>query len=246
MSRPKAALADYAGGLKALKEALVLSKEVAQEFPDDFRAQRAVWLTETMICELFVDQGDGERAVKAGVGTIDFPRRALEKEPENGVVAYDLAISYFNLARAQRLAGDFPETIRNADAALKVMAELSAKSPNDADYKRNLAIYQTEKARAHIALEQSDAAIAALQEAQQTLQPIVEADSSSTTTLGDLGMAYRLLAQAHHQKGENQKAVELVEKAIAISKDLIQQSAVRDSEKDLLAELEIERAKYTE
>ncbi len=59
-------------------------------------------------------------------------------------------------------------------------------------------------------------------------------------------MAYRLLAQAHHQKGENQKAVELVEKAIAISKDLIQQSAVRDSEKDLLAELEKERAKYTE
>ena len=244
LSKPKAALGDYSGGLRALEEALVLSKEVAQARPDDFRAQRAVWLTETMICELFIDQGDGERAVKAGIGTIDFPRRALEKEPENGVVAYDLAISYFNLARAQRLTGDFPETIRNADEALKVMAELSAKSPNDSDYKRNLAIYQTEKARAHIALEQSDAAIAALQEAQQTLQPIVEADSSSATTLGDLGMAYRLLAQAHHQKGENQKAAELVEKSIAITRRLQELKALRDSEKGLLAELEQEKANY--
>ncbi|MEP6955935.1 MAG: serine/threonine-protein kinase, partial [Chthoniobacterales bacterium] len=59
MSNPKSALADYAGGLKDLEAALVLSKEVAQQFPEDFRAQRAVWLTETMTCELFIDQGAG-------------------------------------------------------------------------------------------------------------------------------------------------------------------------------------------
>ena len=246
VSKPKAALGDYAGGLRALEEALTLSKEVAQQLPDDFRAQRAVWLTETMICELFIDQSDGARAVEAGLGTIDFPRKALEKEPENGVVAYDLAISHFNLARAQRLAGDFRETIRHADAALKVMAEMSAKSPGDADYKRNLAIYQTEKARAHLGLAQSDAAILALQEAQAMLQPNVAADPNSATIQGDLGMAYRLTAQAYHQKGENEKAGELVDKAIRIVAALEKNNSVRDSEKGLLAELEQEKAKYKE
>ncbi|MBA2435982.1 MAG: protein kinase [Chthoniobacterales bacterium] len=244
LSKSKGATGDYAGALKDLETALVLSREVAQKSPDDFRAQRAVWLSETMICEHFIDQGDGERAVQACAGTIDFPREALEKEPENGVVAYDLAISHFNLARAQRLAGDFSATIRNAEAAVQVMARLSAKSPNDADYLRNLAIYKTEMARAQIALQRSDVAIAALQEARETLQPIVTADPNSATTLGDLGMAYRLLAQAHHQKGESGKAVELVEQAIAVSKNLLQQNSIRDSEKGQLAELEQEKAQY--
>ena len=245
LSKAKAATGDYAAGLQDLETALALSKEVAQKSPGDFRVQRAVWLTETLICEHFIDQGDGPRAVAAGRGTLDFPGAALQKEPENGVVAYDLAISHFNLARAHRLAGALGETIRHADAALAVMAGLSAKSPDDADYKRNLAIYQTEKARAHLGLGQADAAILALQEAQATLQPIAEADSSSATTIGDLGMAYRLAAQAYHQKGENRTAAALVEKAIAIVRRLQDSKALRESEKELLAELEQEKAAYT-
>ena len=246
LSKAKGATGDYAGGLGDLETALALSKEVAQNSPGDFRAQRAVWLTETMTCEHFIDQGDGPRAVAMGKGAIQFPRNALQNEPENGVVAYDLAISYFNLARAYRLAGNFEETITNAGEAIKVMSKLSAKSPNDSDYKRNRAIYQTEKARAQIELKQSDGAITALKEAEETLRPIVEADPNSTTTLGDLGMTYRLSAQAHHQKGENAKAIKLIDKAIGIVAALEKQKSLRDSEKGLLAELEEEKARYKE
>ena len=246
LSKPKAGLADYAGGLKALETALVLSKEVAQELTGDFRAQRAVWLTETMTCELFIDQGDGAKAVEVGLRTIDFPKRALQKEPENGVVAYDLAISFFNLARAYRLVGNFQETIANADAAIEVMSKLSAKSPEEADYKRNLAIYKTEKARAEIALSQSDEALSALRDAEEIMQPIVAADPESATSQGDLGMTYRLQAQAFHQKGNDREAAELVDKAIDIVRRLNDQKSLRDSEKDLLAELEKEKATYRE
>ncbi len=244
LSRPKDALGDYAGGLEALQTALTLSKEAAQQSPDDFRAQRAVWLTETMTCEHFIDQGNGPEAIRVGAGTIEFPKRALEREPENGVVAYDLAISYFNLARACRLSGNFKETISNADAAIAEMSKLSAKSPDDADYNRNLAIYKTEKARAQIALSQSDDALIALRDAEDILQPIVAADPKSATTLGDLGMAYRLQAQAHQQKGNGRAAAELVDKAIEITQRLKERNTLRDSEKGLLAELEKEKAAY--
>ncbi len=197
-----------------------------------------------MTCEHFIDQGNGAEAVRVGEGTIEFPRRALEKEPENGVVAYDLAISYFNLARACRLSGNFQETLTNADAAVAEMSKLSAKSPDDADYKRNLAIYKTEKGRAQIALRQSDDALAALREAAEILQPIVAADPKSATSLGDLGMAYRLQAQALHQKGNHREAVGMVDKAIEIAQRLKEEKSSRDSEKDLLAELEKEKAAY--
>ncbi|CAN5600643.1 hypothetical protein BH18VER1_BH18VER1_11800 [soil metagenome] len=245
LSKPRAATGDYAGGFEALETALVLSKEAAAQAPEDFRAQRAVWLTETMTCELFIDQGDGAKAVEVGLGTIDFPKRALEKEPENGVVAYDLAISYFNLARAYRLAGNFQETVRNADAALGVMSKLSAKSLDDSDYKRNLAIYATEKARAQLDLGQADEALTALREAEAILQPIVAADPDSATTRGDLAMTYRLQAQAQHQKGNNREAIGLVDQAITITERLRDLKALRDSERDELADLAKEKAEYT-
>lgn len=244
LSKPKTALADYAGGLKALQAALSLSKEVARQFPEDFRAQRAVWLTETMTCELFIDQGNGGQAVNIGQRTIDFPKRALAKEPDNGVVAYDLAISYFNLARSWRLAGNPRETLRNATAAIEVMSKLSAKTPEDADYKRNLAIYETEAARAQIALGQFDEALIALQDAEKLLEPIVAANPKSATTQGDLGMTYRLRAQALHQKGDHGQAAELVNKAITIVRRLKEQNSLRNSEKGELAELEKEKSLY--
>src|SRR4029077_20080312 len=113
--------------------------------------------------------------------TIPFPRAALEKEPENGVVAYDLAISHFNTARANRLARNFPTTITQAEAAIDVMSKLSAKASQNSEYKRNLAIYRTELARAQIELNQPQAALAVLDNVREALQPIVQADPKSTT-----------------------------------------------------------------
>jgi tetratricopeptide (TPR) repeat protein len=245
LSKPKAHLGDYAGGLKALDGALVLSKEVAQQLPNDFPAQRAVWLTQSMTCELFIDKGDGLEAVEACRGTIDFPRQALTHEPENGVIAYDLAISYFNLARACRLSRDFSQTIENSKAAMKVMEKLQATSPEETDYLRNLAVYKTEMARAQIALNQSGEAIAVLEEAEKLLQPIVEAGSESATFQEDLGMVYRLSAQAYHQKNDDENAIERVDKAITIVRKLKKQSPTAGLERNLLSELETEKASYS-
>ena len=72
------------------------------------------------------------------------------------------------------------------------MAALSGKSPENEDYKRNLAIYKTEKARAQLALEQSDEALVSLNEAQEMLEPIIKANHESATYQEDLAMAYRL------------------------------------------------------
>lgn len=57
-------------------------------------------------------------------------------------------------------------------------------------------------------------------------------------------MAYRLQAQAHQQKGNGRAAAELVDKAIEITRRLKERNALRDSEKELLAELEKEKAAY--
>ncbi len=235
---------DYAGGQEALAEALTLSRELAQEFPQDFRMQRSVWLTQNVICELLIDKGDSPRAVAGCEGTIEFPKTALAHEPENSVVAYDLAISYFDIARAHRLAGNFPETIEQAQRAVEVMSALSAKSPGNTEYQRNLAVYRTEAARAEIALGRADEALATLEEVRAILRPIAAASPKEFTYQSDLASAQRLSAQALHQRGDNAQALEVIGKAIAIFQQLREAKAIPDADKGLLAELEQERAEY--
>lgn len=243
-SKAKGSLGDFEGGIRGLTQAVEVSNELAKQFPNDFRVQRSVWLTNTIFCELYIDKQDGQKAVEMCMPTIDFPKAALEKEPENGVVAFDLAISHFNLSRAFRLAEKYPQTIEEAEKAIAVMSEMSKKSPADLEYKRNLAIYETEIARAHLKLKQPDKVIAALQNVIQILIPIAEADQATPTIRYDLGMAYRLSAEAHYQKGDQAKAVALMDKAIGLIQNLKELNALRATDKNLMTELENEKAVY--
>jgi serine/threonine protein kinase/tetratricopeptide (TPR) repeat protein len=246
MSKAKGSIGDYEGGIRGLTEAIAVSDELAKQFPNDFRVQRSVWLTETIVCELYIDKGDGPKAVETCVPTIEFPRKAFAKEPENGVVAFDLAISHFNSSRAFRLAGEYASTIDQAEKAIAVMAGLSAKNPDNMEYKRNLAIYETEIGRARLKLGRYDQAISSLQKSVDILVPIAEADPATITTRLDVGIAYRLLAEAAYRTGDKERAIAFVDRAISIANEMRSLNALREADKDLPAELEAEKSQYTE
>ena len=59
-----------------------------------------------------------------------------------------------------------------------------------------------------------------------------------------MGMAARLAAQAFHRKGESARAVELANEAVAIFGKLRDLNALRESDKNVPAELEREGAEY--
>ena len=244
LGKTKGNIGDYDGGLQNLNQAIKISRELAEQFLSDFAVQRSVWLSETMVCELFIEKGDGQKAAETCPKTTDFPEIALKKEPENEVVAYDLAISHFNAARAFRLTENPSRTIEQSEKAIAVMSKLSIKSPENAEYKRNLAIYETEMARGYIKLGQYNKAIAVLKNVQETLIPVVETDKEATTFQIDLELAYRLSAQAYFSKGEKLKAVESIDKAIAIIKNINQSNSLTESNKNALSEMEAERNNY--
>ncbi len=244
MSKAKGSIGDYEGGIRGLTQAVEVSNELAKQFPNDFRVQRSVWLTNSIFCELYIDKLDGQKAVETCVPTIEFPKIALQKEPENGVVAYDLAISHFNSARAFRLSEKYPNTIEEGEKAIEVMSQMSKKTPDNLEYKRNLAVYETEIARAQLKLKQPDQAIVRLQKVIEIMIPIAEADKETTTNLYDLSMAYRLSAEANFQKGNKAEAVKFIDKAIALIQKLKELNSLRDTDKNLLGELEKEKAEF--
>ncbi len=243
MSKAKGSLGDYDGAVNGLALAVRIGNELASEFPDDFPVQRSVWLTHSITCEVYIDKGDGENAVKTCLPTIDFPELALSKESDNGVVVYDLAISHFNTARAYRLANNFQGTIEHAKRASEVMMLLRSKHPENLDYQRNLAIYDTEMARAQIAMGKYSEAAGVLQRVLATMEPIAEANGESTYKY-DIAIAHRFAAKAMFQMGQKREAITSVDKAIAIVEGLRDANSIRDADKELLNELNKERQTY--
>ena len=220
LSKTKGSIGDYDGALRGFSQAVEISDELSKKFPEDFRVQRSVWLTNSLICEMYIDKQDGPKGVEVCLPTIAFPKAALEKEPENGVVAYDLAISHFNTSRAYRLAGDYPNTILQADRAIEVMTALSKKTPDNMEYQRNLAVYETEKARAQIGLRRYDEAGKVLRGVLDTMIPIAAADKETTTYQYDVSIAHRLLAEVSFHRQDAAHAIESIDKAIAIVQHL--------------------------
>ncbi len=245
MSKAKGSIGDYDGGIRGFAVAAEISRELASQFPDDFRVQRSVWLTDSLTCELYIDKEDAQKGVETCLPTIEFPKAALAKEPENGVVAYDLAISHFNTARAYRFAGDYGNVIAQADRAIAVMTALSKKTPENLEYQRNLAVYETERARAQIKLGRYDEAQTVAQKVLRIMIPIAEADKATTTYRYDVAVAYRLSAEAYAKSGSKPRAVENIRKAIVIVEGLRDENALRDTDKDLLTELGSELAAYS-
>ncbi|MBP9664295.1 MAG: protein kinase [Pyrinomonadaceae bacterium] len=245
MSKAKGSIGDYEGGIRGFAVAAEISRELAAQFPDDFRVQRSVWLTDSLTCELYIDKEDAHKGVETCLPTIAFPKAALAKEPENGVIAYDLAISHFNTARAYRFAGDYSNVIAQADKAIAVMTALSKKTPENLEYQRNLAVYETERVRAHLKLGRYAEAQTGAQKVLTTMIPIAEADKATTTYRYDVAIAYRLSAEAFARTGSKAKAVENMQKAISIVEGLRDENALRDTDKDLLTELANELAEYS-
>ncbi len=124
------------------------------------------------------------------------------------------------------------------------MSNLSKKTPDNLEYKRNLAVYETEKSRAEIKLKHPEKALISLQKVIEIMIPIAEADKNTTTYQYDVAVAYRLSAEASFQKGDKLKAVEFINKVIPIIQKLKDENALRDADKNLLSELEQEKNLY--
>jgi tetratricopeptide (TPR) repeat protein len=108
---------------------------------------------------------------------------------------------------------------------------------------RNLAIYETERARAQIELGRFRDAAPVLERVLEIMIPIADANDEPTYRY-DVAIAHRFAAKAYFKLGNKAKAAGSIEKAIAIIQQLKSIDSLRDADKDLPAELEAERAEY--
>ncbi len=184
-----------------------------------------------------------QKIVETCLKTVDFNLKALEIEPDEAFALYDLAISYYEIARGYRLSGDANRSIEYAQKAFEIMSKLDKTAPGTNDYVRVIAVVENEIADSQTMLGQTEKALENLQKAQTKLEKVVETDNSVTAYQAELANVYRSLAAAYSKK-DKAKASEFIDKAIAIVAQLKSQNNLIFSEKNTLDELEEEKTEY--
>lgn len=242
-SNLKSNTGDFDGAIKDIEQSIVLTDELMQSKPADASLKRTAWLNDFAVCEVYAAKRDGKKIVETCLKTVDFNLEALEIEPDEAFALYDLAISYYEIARGYRLSGDANRSIEYAQKAFEIMSKLDKIAPGTNDYVRVIAVVENEIADSQTMLGQTEKALENLQKAQTKLEKVVETDNSVTAYQAELANVYRSLAAAYNKK-DKAKASEFIDKAIAIVAQLKSQNNLIFSEKNTLDELEEEKTEY--
>ncbi len=243
-SRLKSGSGDFQGAIKDIDESVLLTAELIKIKPEDYTLIRSGWLNDLGYCEIYAAKRDGQKIVESCLKTLDFNQKALEKEPDESFALYDLAISYYTIAQGYRLSNDPKRSVEYARKALEPLAKLHKLSPEINDYLRGTAVIEREIADSLLVLNEPKNALKYLQEAHIKMEKVVETDKTVTSYQTELAKTYRSMATAYNKNGDKSKALELIDKALAIISKLNRQNNLNYADKNLLEELEREKAEY--
>jgi serine/threonine protein kinase len=243
-SQLKSNLGDFDSALKNIDESVALTNELIKQKPEDYSLRRTAWLNDFLVCEVFVAKSDGPKIIETCLKTVDFNVKALEKEPNESFALYDLAISHYDIAKGYRLSNQPQMSVEFAQKALAPLAKLNQISPGINDYERAVAMVENEMAHSLIMLGKSDEALKHLQNAVEKLEKVVQTDPTVNSYQTELAKVYRSLAGVYFIKVEKSKADEFIDKAILLAKKLKEKNCLRESDRNLLVELEKEKSEY--
>lgn len=243
-SHLKSNIGDFDGALEDIEQSVVLTDELMKSKPQDASLKRTAWLNDFAVCQVYAARRDGKKIVESCLKTVDFNLETLETEPDEAFALYDLATSYYEVARGYRLSGEANRSIEYAQKALEIMTKLDKLAPGTNDYQRVLGNIEADIADSQMMLDQPEKALENLQKAQSKLEKVVATDNSVTAYQAELANVYRSLAKATNKTGEKAKALEFVDKAIAIAAKLKAQDNLIYSEKNMPDELAKEKAEY--
>ncbi|MEP6923258.1 MAG: protein kinase [Pyrinomonadaceae bacterium] len=243
-SRLKSNTGDFDGAIRDIDESDVLTGELVKLKPEDYSLRRTAWMNDSHRCDVYLAKRDGQKIVESCLKTIDFNAKALEKQPDESYALYDLAMSYYSIAQGYRLSNEPNRAIEFAQKALEPLAKLNKISPDINDYVRGVAVIENEIADSLLMLGKTDDALKYLQDARAKLEKVVETDKTVTSYQAELAKVYRSMATAYSKKGDNSKAAGFMDKATALIRRLKERNSLRESDKNLLAELEKEKAEY--
>ncbi|MEB0140181.1 MULTISPECIES: winged helix-turn-helix domain-containing protein [unclassified Undibacterium] len=203
---------DWVGAEGFFKQYQVYSDRLSSLDPGNV----AVWIEQSYahnnLGTLALKRGNPQAAAKEFLLSVDLKTRALLREPEQRVVAAELADSLSWLGSSKEAIGELSEALQMYERELHITKKLSDAAPGDALWSNRVSRALQHRADLALALGQENSALADYRQSQKILTAILEREPSNRVwqsnrlsaqlrelqILGYRGGASKLLPELEH------------------------------------------------
>jgi tetratricopeptide (TPR) repeat protein len=214
--------------VEALKQSVVLKREIAIAAPDDADAQHRLASAYSNLADALDAARQPDAAVEALEQAIDRARRAVKLDPLN-LRSRDL------LGRILVRVGDFAELKEDYErsaALYQETLELYRKSlqisPQNPSATQMLIVTYGQLAELERVRKHYDASLAAHRSGIDLLMPMIEASPDNIRLKGGLAYATRNIAMTHLEAGQPEEAVASARRAVELEREIQKVSPVDD------------------
>lgn len=209
----------YGEGVTLMKEAQTLQSALVEKEPGNIQWRKNLgWVHERM-GNMELDRGQPEEARAQYEEAIRIRAKLVEDAPDNGLVRHDLMLAYVRAAELLSEGKEHAESARIYRRAIEVSDEMQRRQPEDrtwladrAAVLRRLGI-QLYKAEEFAEAEQVQT------ECLEVRKQIASATTDAGSTMGELEITYKQLADVKVALGKKEEAAGLFHQALAISRE---------------------------
>jgi non-specific serine/threonine protein kinase/serine/threonine-protein kinase len=224
---------ETAPALQFARKGLSLQQSSSTDASASPDARRELAASYSRVADLLSATGDTKGALEYRRTSLSLMETLAEAEPDDVNNLRQLGVAYSKLGNSlgnpnYPNVGDYRGALQQLERSGEVFERATAAHPQNATFRRNFAVVQSNIADVLIALDRPDEALARQQAALATFQAQADADPTNAAAKNDLAISVYKIAGMLDARGQYLAAIRQYERALAIHQAL----AASDPEND--------------
>ncbi len=225
LSELLAATSDTAGAMQAVRRAMDLQRDVVTDAAAPAAARRDLAVTYSRLGDMLASTGATSDALEAQRLALGLMERLAAEAPDDPNNLRQLGVAYHKVGNVlgnpnYPNLGDHAAALDQMRRSVETFDRASRRFPDNAMFKRNLAVARSNSADILLALGRRDEALAEEALARETYEAQVRQDPTNAAARNDLAIAYYKQAEMHDADGRYDEALRAIDQASAIQDQL--------------------------
>jgi non-specific serine/threonine protein kinase/serine/threonine-protein kinase len=225
LSELQAATGDASAALKSVRRAGDLQRDIATDAAASPAARRDLAVSYSRLGDMLAATGSTTEALEAHRRALAVMERLAGVEPDDPANLRQLGVAYHKVGNVlgnpnYPNVGDHAGALEAMQQSAAVFERASARYPDNALYKRNLAVARSNTADILTALGRRDEAMAEERRALETYEAQVREDPTNAAARNDLALGYYKQAEMLDADGRTADALVALERAAVIQDEL--------------------------
>jgi non-specific serine/threonine protein kinase/serine/threonine-protein kinase len=225
LSELLAATSDTDGAMQAVRRAMDLQKDITTDASAPAEARRDLAVSYSRLGDMLASTGATSDALEAQRLALGIMEQLAALAPDDPNNLRQLGVAYHKVGNVlgnpnYPNLGDHASALEQMRKSVATFERASARYPDNAMFKRNLAVARSNSADILVALGRRDEAMAEEALARETYEAQVREDPTNAAARNDLAIAYYKQAEMHDADGRFEEALAAIDRAATIQDQL--------------------------